>query len=518
MTDVGGDEPSAARRPEVQRPHVTSDRPNVAQRAPSARRCVASGAGRLALVAPGGAAEAAGGPAHVHFLLWLVHQRESRARTGSRGVFAVQRPRLRAHVVGDGGPGEAQLRDEPAVKAVTAVSARQSRTHAAMASSSRCPRPSYPPSTRARSCARTPIAPELVKIDAPRCCLALGLPISLPENAGLHLHPSRGAPTAAAPVIQSCLDVMLLGCAEYGEAFRTDFLRTTKVGKEPGAFVDDRALPLRARLRGGGGARRALGRAAQGRVPGGARREGEGVRYVAPAAPGMILRVDTRQQTSTRGVSRTSQLRAGVQSRQLADSLCAFRLGDSRSPAAPELRQDITGRRWRRSASAPLRDASSRRGCIHDRAKVVQERRQLGDAEQRQMRKAASEENARRSSASFDKASSPGRVPARLRRVEPARALHPNPSHRSLRGALAVGHERSATRRRYQNLWRPTGRSPCTGSASWRIGATSPAAKCYLRRPAAGRAGRAGGRAPRAPAEHQAAATHRNSGGDPAQC
>ena len=51
-----------------------------------------------------------------------------------------------------------------------------------------------------------------------------------------------GAPTAAAPVLQSYLDVMLLGCTEYGDAFAEEFLQTTSGwGAEAGAFIDDRA-------------------------------------------------------------------------------------------------------------------------------------------------------------------------------------------------------------------------------------------------------------------------------------
>jgi hypothetical protein len=68
---------------------------------------------------------------------------------------------------------------------------------------------------------------------------------ALPPDAvcWIYAHPP-GAPTAAAPVLQSYLDVMLLGCAEYGDEFAEEFLRTTTGwGAELGAFIDDRDAP-----------------------------------------------------------------------------------------------------------------------------------------------------------------------------------------------------------------------------------------------------------------------------------
>jgi hypothetical protein len=73
----------------------------------------------------------------------------------------------------------------------------------------------------------------------------LGGEEALPVDAEcwIYVHPA-GAPTAAAPVLQTYLDVMLLGCTEYGDAFAEEFLQTTSGwGTEGGAFIDDRAAP-----------------------------------------------------------------------------------------------------------------------------------------------------------------------------------------------------------------------------------------------------------------------------------
>lgn len=68
---------------------------------------------------------------------------------------------------------------------------------------------------------------------------------ALPADAECWIYVAPpGAPTAAAPVLQSYLDVMLLGCTEYGDAFAEEFLQTTSGwGAEAGAFIDDRAAP-----------------------------------------------------------------------------------------------------------------------------------------------------------------------------------------------------------------------------------------------------------------------------------
>lgn len=59
----------------------------------------------------------------------------------------------------------------------------------------------------------------------------------------IYVHP-EGSPTAAFPVPQTYLDVMLLGCCEYSEAFAEEFIRTTTGwGAEPSSFIDDRATP-----------------------------------------------------------------------------------------------------------------------------------------------------------------------------------------------------------------------------------------------------------------------------------
>lgn len=60
----------------------------------------------------------------------------------------------------------------------------------------------------------------------------------------LYVHPP-GAPTAAFPVLQSYLDVMLLGCEEYGEEFAEEFLSTTTGwgAGDTSAFLDDRKAP-----------------------------------------------------------------------------------------------------------------------------------------------------------------------------------------------------------------------------------------------------------------------------------
>ena len=241
MTDVGGDEPSAARRPEVQRGRARDKMLRSALRL-GAPLALASGAWLSSRRAEA-AAEAR--PTYIFFYGSCISA-ESRARTGLSGTC------LPCSVLGFERTWSATVDlaklncvTNPAVKAVTAVSAQakpDARCNGVIVEVPEAELSAF--DTREVGYARTPIAPELVKIDAPRC-LALGLPISLPENAQvfIYIHP-EGAPTAAAPVIQSYLDVMLLGCSEYGEAFATDFLRTTKGwGKERGAFVDDRALP-----------------------------------------------------------------------------------------------------------------------------------------------------------------------------------------------------------------------------------------------------------------------------------
>lgn len=134
----------------------------------------------------------------------------------------------------------------PAVKAVTAVSAQPKPGAHCNGVIVQVPEAELPAfDKREAGYVRTPIAPDDVAIDA-ELCRRMGLPSStLPEGASvfIYVHP-EGSPTAKAPVIQSYLDVMLLGCLEYGEAFAVEFLRTTHSwGAERGAFVNDRVLP-----------------------------------------------------------------------------------------------------------------------------------------------------------------------------------------------------------------------------------------------------------------------------------
>ena len=58
----------------------------------------------------------------------------------------------------------------------------------------------------------------------------------------IYVHP-EGSPTAAFPVPQTYLDVMLLGCCEYSEAFAEEFIRPRPGGLEPSSFIDDCATP-----------------------------------------------------------------------------------------------------------------------------------------------------------------------------------------------------------------------------------------------------------------------------------
>ena len=88
---------------------------------------------------------------------------------------------------------------------------------------------------------RNPLAREAVVVLASEA----GGEEALPADAAcwIYVHPP-GTPTAAAPVLQTYLDVMLLGCTEYGSSFAEEFVSTTTGwGDVPGAYIDDREAP-----------------------------------------------------------------------------------------------------------------------------------------------------------------------------------------------------------------------------------------------------------------------------------
>jgi|ERR1041385_1251997 cation transport regulator ChaC len=62
-----------------------------------------------------------------------------------------------------------------------------------------------------------------------------------PDEAWIYvpLHPER--PTTACPIVQSYVDVVLAGCLTIGEAFATEFMRTTALWDAP--LVNDRWTP-----------------------------------------------------------------------------------------------------------------------------------------------------------------------------------------------------------------------------------------------------------------------------------
>eukprot|EP00927_Polykrikos_kofoidii_P039411 TRINITY_DN33807_c0_g1_i1.p1 TRINITY_DN33807_c0_g1~~TRINITY_DN33807_c0_g1_i1.p1 ORF type:complete len:254 (+),score=38.78 TRINITY_DN33807_c0_g1_i1:51-764(+) len=62
----------------------------------------------------------------------------------------------------------------------------------------------------------------------------------VPESRG-----TSSSPSAAHPVLQTYLDVMLEGCEEISEEFAREFVRTTDTwpSEKTGAFLDDRGAP-----------------------------------------------------------------------------------------------------------------------------------------------------------------------------------------------------------------------------------------------------------------------------------
>ena len=199
MTDVGGDEP--ARRDDQkfgETARDASDRPiDVAQRPPSRRAAsLASGAWLSSRRAE--AAEAAAEARPTPFFPGSCIDAESRARTGLSGTC------LPCSVLGFERTWSATVSlaklncvtNPSAVKAITAVSAQAkpgATTNGVIVEVPEAELPAF--DTREVGYAQLPIAPELkVEIDAPRC-LALGLPISLPENAQvfIYIHPEERA-------------------------------------------------------------------------------------------------------------------------------------------------------------------------------------------------------------------------------------------------------------------------------------------------------------------------------------
>ena len=186
---------------------------------------------RLPVVAPGGGGVAVARPTYIFFYGRASGElRADRLERACRAASSASSARGR-----DGGPAKLNCVTNPAVKAVTAVRTGK-QTHAAMASSSR-PAPSAG-STREVGYADA----DRAGAGQRRAALPRGACRSRrPRTRRSSLHPSRGrcdGGGAGDPVV---LDDVL-GCASMARRSPTSSARR-RVGKESGAFVDDRALP-----------------------------------------------------------------------------------------------------------------------------------------------------------------------------------------------------------------------------------------------------------------------------------